>query len=129
MAKAMRYLIDTHVLLWWFFDRDALSKEAQVIIADSDNDVLVSVVTPWEIFIKQQKGKLKIPDGLMEEIENEAFEILPINTKHLMPYKGLPLVHSDPFDRMIIAQTIKEELTLITRDKLILQYNVKTLKA
>lgn len=125
----MNLLLDTHVLIWSLENNATLSGRARDAIIDGKNLVFVSSVTAWEISIKKAMGKLKVPDNLQEEIMLHRFTPLSINFDHANLAGELPIIHKDPFDRMLIAQAIIEKLTLVTRDTLIAQYNVNLLKA
>ncbi len=91
--------------------------------------VFVSAASAWEIGIKMATGKLEAPDNLLEEIRLHRFTPLPMTVEHAQLAGRLPDIHKDPFDRMLVAQAMIEKLTLITRDKMIVEYNVKTLDA
>ena len=123
----MRYLLDTHTLLWYLVDDANLSKTAHTIIDTSE--CYYSKVSLWEIAIKQSLGKLQynnsIPDivGLCRQ---ENFPLIPVNENHFEQLKTLDFIHHDPFDRFLIAQAQIEDLTIITKDTIIPQYNVKT---
>lgn len=123
------YILDTHTLLWFFDEVENLSSRVKNII-ESELELFVSIITFWEIAIKQNIGKLKIeqsPSDLMLLTEQQEIGILQISAKHLDVIKTLEKIHSDPFDRFIIAQAQCENLTILTRDSIILQYKVKTL--
>lgn len=117
------YLLDTCILLWWLGDSPQLPQEAREILTQN-NSVFVSAATIWEIAIKKALNKLQIPDNLMEEIENNNFNHLPITAAHALIAASLPRHHDDPFDRMLIAQAQKEGLILITTDTHIKRYNI-----
>ena len=125
----MRLLLDTHTLLWWLEESPSLSAEAYEAIAEPDNDVVVSAATVWELEIKRATGKLKAPGQLVRRITAEKFKPLPITVEHGAGAGKLPLHHSDPFDRMLIAQAQIEGLTLVTRDPRFAPYAVMTLAA
>jgi PIN domain nuclease of toxin-antitoxin system len=91
--------------------------------------VFVSPISVWEIGTKKSLGKLETPDNLLEEIKAHRFSLLQIDFNHALLAGNLPDIHKDPFDRMLIAQAIIEKLILITRDKLIGEYDVQTLMA
>lgn len=122
----MRLLLDTHILLWWLGQDPALSNEAKKLIRDTA-DVYISVATTWELAIKQKTGKLAAPDDLLERVESAGFTHLAISFHHAVTAGRLPLVHRDPFDRMLVAQAHCEGLTLMTRDPEIQKYEVDTL--
>lgn len=123
----MNVLLDTHVLIWVLENNPKLSGEAKKTIINGKNMVFVSVVSIWEISIKKAMGKLDVPDNLAQEIEQHRFTLLDINYDHAQLAGELPNIHKDPFDRMLIAQTKIEKLTLITADKVINKYDVKVL--
>ena len=125
----MNYLLDTHALLWWLEDDSTLSTDARDAISDAESNVYVSAVTAWEISIKSMLSKLEFRSSLEEELRINTFQSLPITVEHGLIAGRSPLHHSDPFDRMLIAQATLENLTLITRDKDILQYDVRALIA
>ena len=125
----MNILLDTHVLIWALENNPTLSNIARDKIIDGNNIVFVSSASVWEIAIKKSTGKLVVPDNLIEEIELHRFTPLPINYAHAQLVANLPHLHKDPFDRILIAQALLEKLTLITRDELIMEYEVKTVKA
>lgn len=125
----MNLLLDTHTLIWALENNPTLSDEARDAIIDGKNMVFISSVSVWEISIKMAMGKLKAPDNLVEEIKLHRFTQLNINFEHALLAGKLPDIHKDPFDRMLIAQAINEKLILVTRDRLIAQYEVDLLKA
>ncbi len=124
----MNLLLDTHILIWALENNPALSDNARKLIIDGNNMVFVSTASVWEISIKQAIGKLIIPDNLLEELEAHRFTLLNINFEHAQLAGKLPLIHKDPFDRMLVAQAKIEKLTLISNDQFIAQYDVKQIK-
>lgn len=124
-----RLLIDTHVLLWWLADAPALGGKARALIAAPRNEVHVSAASLWEIAIKRSLDKLKAPDGLNGIVEEEGFRALPISLFHGEQAGDLPLLHRDPFDRMLVAQAQAEGLEIITSDARIAEYGVRTIDA
>lgn len=123
----MNLLLDTHVLLWWLADDDALTDVERVAIAHPDNVIFVSSVTAWEISIKASMGKLDAPENLAEELSLNQFQELSVRIPHGLIAGHLPRHHRDPFDRMLIAQAISEELTLVTHDQKFRNYDVRLL--
>lgn len=120
----MRLLLDTHVLLWAVFEPSKLNPSLQEAISDSQNIVSISIASLWEIAIKKSIGKLNIPDSFFQKVQKESgFELLPFQLAHIEQYLTLPLHHRDPFDRMLIAQAQQEQLTLVTLDECIMQYD------
>ncbi len=123
------YIIDTHALLWYLRNSDELSQAAHEII-DNEERIFTSVASLWEIAIKHSIGKLhlELPISQIEDLCNEKeISILPIKSMHLDELENLPKIHNDPFDRLIICQARTEFLTIITRDTIIPQYDVRTL--
>lgn len=120
------YLIDTCALLWAAGFPNRLSSSVREILADGNNRILVSHSTLWELSIKVTIGKLNIPEEFFNELPNHGYEILPITEQHLRAYRSLPLHHRDPFDRLLIAQALAEEIPLITNDSEIQKYTVQT---
>ncbi|RMI08780.1 MAG: type II toxin-antitoxin system VapC family toxin [Calditrichaeota bacterium] len=129
----MKYLLDTHTFLWVLFDDEKLSQKAKEVIRNLDNDVCVSVVTFWEISLKYAIGKLELqgvaPEDLVEYSKKVSIEILPISPKEASTFYKLPrMKNKDPFDRLIIWQSICQNLTLISKDKKIRDYRSFGLK-
>jgi PIN domain nuclease of toxin-antitoxin system len=120
-----RFLLDTHVFLWWLSDDAQLSAKCRVLIQDERNDVFVSAATTWEISIKSALGKLKAPEDMDAIVEDEGFGKLPISLYHGQLAGSLPLLHRDLFDRMLIAQAQAEGLILITADANIAGYALR----
>ena len=118
----MNLLLDTNVLLWWLVDSPRLSGEARKMITASP-EVYVSAATAWEIEIKRALGKLKAPENFEEELSASHFLPLAITVAHSIAAAKLPRHHDDPFDRMLIAQSALESLTLVTSDEQIRAYN------
>lgn len=123
----MNLLLDTHVLLWWA-SGSGLSEAETAAIADPNNLVYVSTASIWEISIKQQLGKLEV-DGDLDAIVEEDFEMLEIGLSHARLAGQLPTHHRDPFDRMLIAQATLQDLTIVTRDRHFMAYDVSVWSA
>jgi PIN domain nuclease of toxin-antitoxin system len=127
----VRLLLDTHAFLWWCADDPRLSQGAVRAVSDGSNEVLVSAVSGWEVAIKTRLGKLPlagVPEAFMARmLERHAFSVLSITMRHALRDYGLPAYHSDPFDRLLVAQAQLEGLTLVTDDALIRRYEVETL--
>jgi PIN domain nuclease of toxin-antitoxin system len=121
-------LLDTHVVLWWLADDPSLSDDIKARL-DHEPDVYVSAATIWEVAIKQAIGILPEPADLPERILASGFRELPIGSDHATVAGRLPLIHRDPFDRMLVAQARCEGLTLVTRDSRCQQYEVAVLAA
>ena len=124
----MRLLLDTHVLLWWLTGAK-LTRPAHEAIAEPTNQVFVSPATTWELVIKAGLGRLTMPAELPDVLEAQNLLPLPVTLAHSLAVGGLPPVHRDPFDRLLIAQALHEGLTLVTRDEQIKAYDVPVLAA
>lgn len=125
----MQLLLDTHALLWWLADMPQLGACARAYIERGDNEVVVSAASTWEIEIKRAIGKLNAPGNLVTAIEANYFQTLSINMEHTITAGRLPRHHDDPFDRMLIAQAIAEQLTIITKDGAFQNYDIPLIAA
>jgi PIN domain nuclease of toxin-antitoxin system len=126
----MKALLDTHAFLWAIAEEGKLSRRAQQIYT-GHNDLWLSVVSVWEILIKVQAGKLPFPQPsgpyLVKELAKNRIEVLPIKLDHVLRLESLPAHHRDPFDRMLIAQCIEENLSVITADPAFDKYPIRVL--
>ncbi len=127
----MRVLLDTHVFLWWNEDNAELSKKVLKILIDPANTLVLSVASAWEIAIKTQSGKLRLPEDAANYVRSRSahygMEILPIHLTHALALQSLPSLHRDPFDRILIAQSQIENLPILTADPAIRGYPVDTI--
>ena len=123
----MSLLLDTPILLWWLSDDPLLPAAARKAISSPDNEVTVSAAAVWEIAIKKAVGTLEAPDDLPEVLTTNDFGTLDITASHAVLAGGLPAHHSDPFDRMMIAQARAEDLILVSVDERFPQYDVQLL--
>ena len=125
----MRLLLDTHAFLWWLGASPRLSRRAKSAIGNARNQCLVSVASGWEIAIKLSLGKLRIDAALdrflPEQLAANGFQPLAIELKHAARVARLAFHHRDPFDRLLIAQAIEEELSVVTADPVFTRYGVK----
>jgi PIN domain nuclease of toxin-antitoxin system len=123
------YLLDTHTLLWWTEDDRRLPENVRRILSDRGNSIYFSAVSVWEVSIKAKLGKLTIPVEPLQFISKvmEAYEFvaLPILFSHAAEVFNLPLIHADPFDRLLVAQARIEKLVLLSNDAEIEKYGVK----
>jgi PIN domain nuclease of toxin-antitoxin system len=126
----MRLLLDTHTFIWWDSDPARLSAAALAALCDPANTVWLSVVSVWEILIKAQLGKLSVrlplPDIIAQQQAN-GLQVLPVTLPHSLALEGLPPVHKDPFDRLLIAQAVVEGAELVSVDHVFVQYPVRLL--
>ncbi|OHD55043.1 MAG: twitching motility protein PilT [Spirochaetes bacterium GWF1_51_8] len=124
----MRYLIDTHAFLWCTINDERLSRKIIEIVENIDNEIFFSAVSGWEIAIKYQLGKLVLSAApeifITEQIENNQYTVLPITLLHALTTRELPLIHKDPFDRMLVAQSKIENLPILSNDSKLSEYDV-----
>lgn len=125
----MRYLLDTHTLLWWLTNPNEIHTKARKIIKDPSNIIYISSASFWEMAIKKSIGRLTLPHNLFETIALDHFELLSIQPEEALGVADLPMIHSDPFDRMLIIQAKLHDLVIITRDSKIAEYPVVILEA
>ncbi len=124
----MRAIADSHALVWWLNRDPRLSDAAQKFISSSANEVLISSATTWELSIKNRSGKLNVQallDNFEDVMDEQGFSLLPISIDHALRAGALPLHHSDPFDRMLVAQAQAEHVAIITADKAFDAYGVR----
>ncbi len=119
----MRILLDTHVFLWLVDDSPRLTSQARALIINAEK-VFVSSASIWEVAIKVRIGKLKADlDGLIEEMRKNGFDEMPVYGRHAKEVAKLPLHHSDPFDRLLVAQAKTEVMRLVTNDVQLAPYS------
>jgi PIN domain nuclease of toxin-antitoxin system len=121
----VRLLIDSHAFLWWGEASSALGTAARDVIVDPANEVLVSIAGLWELTIKTSSGKLTLPTDVEMMVANQGFSVLPILFRHLRRLAGLPRLHRDPFDRMMIAQALAEGIPIATGYRIFAAYGVQ----
>jgi PIN domain nuclease of toxin-antitoxin system len=124
-----KYLIDTHAILWWATSPHELSEQARLAMASGRNQLFVSYASLWEMAIKISQGKLNLPHPAEQLVQHARCRLLPIGMQHINLISTLPLLHRDPFDRMLVAQAKAEVLTVVTRDVEFEQYGVSILAA
>ena len=127
----MRVLVDTHTFIWDILDDPRSSRKARQILSSDTNELVFSLVSLWEIAIKIKTGKLNTIGSsvayLRDEMEVYGMELLPIRYEHILQLESLPHHHSDPFDRLLIAQAATESLPILTADEKFKQYGVKVI--
>lgn len=127
----MKVLLDTHAFLWWNLDAPELSATARETIANPDNEIFLSAASVWEIAIKYGKNRLELPQTperyVAERVALHRFTPLAITLQHAAAVHALPAHHQDPFDRLLIAQSQLEKLTLLSADRQVQLYAVDTL--
>ncbi|HEX5057755.1 MAG TPA: type II toxin-antitoxin system VapC family toxin [Kofleriaceae bacterium] len=129
----MKLLLDTHVVLWSATDPERLSEGARTAIEDGANEVLVSIVSAWEIALKQSIGKLDLPSHaeqwLPEVLKKSGFEVAELGLTAALRVRSLPWHHRDPFDRLLIAHALEDGFTLVTHDSAFSSYGISLLAA
>jgi PIN domain nuclease of toxin-antitoxin system len=124
----MKALIDTHVFLWWIAGDERLSQHARDFFL-GPSTLLISMAGIWEMLIKVKIGKLNLPRPagpyIISKLAENRIETLPISLDHLLEFERLPLHHRDPFDRILIAQSIKEGWPIITSDSVFKKYSIR----
>ena len=127
----MRVLLDTHALIWWLFDDPRLPLAARDIIKNPQHEVLVSSVSAWEVATKHRLGKLPeagdLPDRLERYVSAARFRELPVMISHAIAAGRLPGPHKDPFDRMLIAQSLAERIGIVTGDAVFADYGANVI--
>ena len=125
----MKLLIDTHTALWLFNDYENLSQAAKNCLRDERNELYISIASAWEVAIKHSLGKLtEFPGGVklfLSEIYDCPIEIVGVLPEYIEKVEELPYIHRDPFDRLIIATAVCEDMTIVTSDDNIRKYDVK----
>ena len=125
----MKYLLDTHVILWWLTEPKSIKSKAYKVISDRGNNIYLSAASFWEMSIKKGLGRLSLPHNLLETLAGDGFELLPFLPEETLGVADLPPLHSDPFDRLLIIQAKLNDLVLVTRDHNIIKYPVVILEA
>jgi PIN domain nuclease of toxin-antitoxin system len=122
----MRLLLDTNAFLWWRDASPRLSARTADQIRDPANQIVVSIASFWEIAIKRSLGKLRYLEDFEEVMAEENFSLLTVAYVHLRALEQLPRHHGDPFDRLLIAQSISEDIPIATTDRAFTRYNAAT---
>lgn len=126
----MNFLLDTHTLLWFLTNDSKLSPKSELIIRNIDNRCYISIASFWEISIKHSLGKLELTGGIKKLavlIEDSQIEFLHLAPEHIIAYAKLDFLHRDPFDRMIVAQSIVENLVIISKDSSLSLYKTEVI--
>lgn len=127
----MRVLLDSHAFLWSATDDDRLPRPVYDLISDARTRLVVSVATTWELTLKFLAGRLRLPqppeEHFAEHLERFGCELLPVHQRHVLTLPQLPPIHDDPFDRMLVAQALVDDLDLVSGDKAIRRYPVRTI--
>lgn len=127
----MKLLLDTHVFIWWDNEPEKLPKQIITLCQDPDNILIVSLASLWEMQIKLQLGKLRLKLPLAELVSSQqqtnGIELLSITLPHILKLEDLPSHHKDPFDRLLVAQAMVEDIMVITADTIFTNYSIKTI--
>ena len=126
----MNLLLDTHSFLWYYKGVSDLSTNALHLIESPENDFFISVVSLWEIAIKNSLGKLGLNAPLgdfFKDVVQKGFNLMPIDLSHILQSAAFPFHHRDPFDRMLVSQALVENFVIVTKDAAIKEYAVKTI--
>jgi PIN domain nuclease of toxin-antitoxin system len=125
------YLLDTHAFIWADSEPEALSLRARSILGDPSSELWLSVASVWEMQIKRQLGRLKTNSSIAHMVEAQVrvnrLRLLDVRLPHVLRLDRLPPIHKDPFDRMLVAQAMAEELTLLSHDPIVRKYPVRVL--
>lgn len=122
----MKLLLDTHVLLWWYAEDRHLKSSEREAIAHADAIVHVSAATVWEIALKRIAGRIRVDEEeLARRLETDGFIELPVRGRHARTAAALPRHHGDPFDRMLVAQALGDDLAIVSADPIFRKYGVK----
>lgn len=125
----MKLLLDTHAFLWWICDDGRLSGRARALLADGQNEVYFSAASAWELAIKAGAGRVVLPGDperfVAEQVAANAFQVLPVHIRHALKVFSLPPLHRDPFDRMLVAQAVVEEMPILSADAQLARYPVE----
>ncbi len=125
----MKYLLDTHTLLWFLSGSESLSQTARLLIENEANEIFVSIASLWEITIKSSLGKLELAttlqDMFIDKLSDNDIQVLKIDLSHLICVHTLAFFHRDPFDRLIAAQSLVENIPLISKDLIMNDYGVQ----
>jgi PIN domain nuclease of toxin-antitoxin system len=131
VESSLAYLLDSHALLWWWFDPDRLSGAVRSVLSDAENQVLVSAASVWELSLKHHQGKLPELASAIADLpgllQADGFEALPISLAHGIRAGGYSQPHRDPFDRMLAAQAELDRLVLLTADPQLSTFPCQTL--
>ena len=125
----MTILLDTHCWLWWLTEPERLRDSALALLVNPDNTLLLSAASSWEIAIKYSIGKLPLPEPpdtfIPARLERDSIGSLPIEHSHTIKTATLPYHHNDPFDRLLIAQSMVERVPIMTADKIFSAYDIE----
>lgn len=124
----MKLLLDTHAFLWWVEGTPALGRRARAEVSNPDNEVFVSIASCWELAIKLSLGKLRLTQNLErfipEQLTRNGFALCGVEFRHVVRVADLPFHHRDPFDRLLVAQALQDDLAIVSADRVLRKYGV-----
>ena len=124
----MKLLLDTHAFLWWVEGTPTLGRRARAEVSNPDNEVLLSIASCWELAIKLSLGKLRLTQSLdrfiPEQLTRNGFALFGVEFRHVVRVADLPFHHRDPFDRVLVAQALQDELAIVSGDRVFRKYGV-----
>lgn len=124
----MKLLLDTHAFLWWVEGTPALGRRARAAVANPDNEVFISIASCWELAIKLSLGKLRLTQRLdrfiPEQLTLNGFSLFAVELRHVVGVADLPFHHRDPFDRLLVAQALQDQLAVVSADRVFRRYGV-----
>jgi len=123
----VRVLLDTHAVVWALSDDPRLSTAAWRVVEDAGNEVFVSVVSAWEMSVKQALGRVSVPDDLERVLVDAGFLQRHVRFSDCSRLTALPAIHRDPFDRMLVSQALEDGIPIVTRDEAIARYPLQTI--
>jgi PIN domain nuclease of toxin-antitoxin system len=123
----MRYLLDSHIFLWYKAGGGGLSEKYRAMLDDTENELWLSVASAWELSLKRSLGKLAFSGSFASSARSSLIQILPVRLEHVERTEELPRFHKDPFDHILIAQALVEDMVLVTHNGAIARYSVPML--
>jgi PIN domain nuclease of toxin-antitoxin system len=124
----VKLLLDTHAFLWWVEGTPALGRRARAAVANPDNEVFISIASCWELAIKLSLGKLRLTQRLdrfiPEQLTLNGFSLFAVELRHVVGVADLPFHHRDPFDRLLVAQALQDQLAVVSADRVFRRYGV-----
>jgi PIN domain nuclease of toxin-antitoxin system len=124
----VKLLLDTHAFLWWVEGTPALGRRARAAVANPDNEVFISIASCWELAIKLSLGKLRLTQRLdrfiPEQLTLNGFSLFAVELRHVVGVADLPFHHRDPFDRLLVAQALQDQLAIVSADRVFRRYGV-----
>ena len=124
----MKLLLDTHAFLWWVGGTPALGRRARAEVANPDNEVFLSIASCWELAVKLSLGKIRLTQSLErfipEQLTQNGFALAGVEFRHVVRVADLPFHHRDPFDRLLVAQALHDDLAIVSADRVLRKYGV-----